>query len=179
MATTRDARRAQTAQRILAAAQDEFAAVGYEGATIRSIASRAGVDASLVMQHYGSKSALFAIAVRLPADDGPAASDHLLDVLGVRLGDIPVETRALVRSMLTVPEAEESMRAFLQERIENLAGALGGEQARLRATMAVSAILGLTVAQHFLRLPAFEAVPTAELVAAAERLLGEVTGGGE
>jgi AcrR family transcriptional regulator len=165
--TTRDAKRARTAQRILEAAREEFAEHGYEGATVRGIADRAGVHASLVMQHYGSKAALFAVAVRLPADDQRVATDHLLDVLDLRLGELPPETRALVRSMLTVPEAEESMREFLDERVENLASSFEGDDAELRALLAVSSILGLTIAQHFLKLSAFAAVPREALVEAA------------
>jgi hypothetical protein len=56
----------------------------------------------LVIQHYGSKNDLFAIATRL--DRGRTDDDvveHLFDVLDVRLNEAPPETRALVRSMLT------------------------------------------------------------------------------
>jgi AcrR family transcriptional regulator len=178
VATSRDARRAATAQRILDAAREEFALHGYDGATIRSIADRAGIHASLVMQHYGSKADLFAIAVELPRDDGAAAADHLLDVLGVRLAELPPETRALVRSMLTSPEAEAHMRAFLQERIENLAGSLGGDDAPLRATLLVSSILGLTVARHFLRLPAFDELPREAVMRAADDWITALTAEG-
>jgi AcrR family transcriptional regulator len=165
--TSLDAKRAATAQRILEAARQHFADHGYEGATIRGIAAGAGVDASLVMQHYGSKAALFAVAVQLPPDDEQVATEHLLDVLGVRLGELPPETRALVRSMLTVPEAADSMREFLDERVENLARSLDGDDARLRALITVSGILGLTIAQHFLKLSAFEGASRDELLVAA------------
>jgi AcrR family transcriptional regulator len=166
--TTRNARRAASARRILQAAQEEFALRGFDGATIRSIAARAGVHASLVLQHYGSKASLFAIAVQLPDDDRQAASQHILEVLDVRMDELPPETRALVRSMLTVPEAEASMREFLQERVQNLTGSFGGgEDAELRATLVVSSILGLTIARHFLRLPAFENLPRESLVNSA------------
>jgi len=171
VATTRDAKRAATAQRILEAAQLEFARHGYAGATIRAIAERAGVDPSLVMQHYASKAALFAIVAKLPDDDRHTASEHLIDVLGVRLTDLPPETRALVRSMLTNPEAEAHMREFLQERIDNLTGSLPGDDAELRATVAVSSILGLTIARHFLKLPAFASVSHEELLRTAESWL--------
>ena len=173
--TTRDARRAETGRRILAAAQEEFALHGFEGATIRSIAARAEVHPSLVLQHYTSKASLFAIAAKLPDNDGPAASEHVLDVLDVRLDDLPPETRALVRSMLTVPDAEASMREFLQERVENLQGALAGEDAELRATLVVSSILGLTIARHFLRLPAFDTVSREALVRAAHTWINTLT----
>ena len=55
--TSRAAKRAATAQRILDAARAEFGERGLEAATIRRIAQRANVDPSLVMQHYGSKAA--------------------------------------------------------------------------------------------------------------------------
>ena len=53
--------REATAARILAAARSLFAQRGYERTTIRAIATRARVDPSLVMQHYSSKDALFAL----------------------------------------------------------------------------------------------------------------------
>ena len=170
--TTRDARRAATAQRLLRAAQEEFALHGFDGATIRSIADRAGVHASLVLQHYGSKASLFAIAVQLPEDDAQAAAEHILAVLDVRMDELPPETAALVRSMLTVPEAAASMRQFLQERVENLTRSFGGgDDAELRATLVVCSILGLTVARHFLRLPAFDRIPREALVSTADTWL--------
>jgi AcrR family transcriptional regulator len=152
--TTRAARRAATAQRILDAAREEFGEHGLEGATVRAIARRAGVDPSLVLQHYGSKDDLFALACRLDDTSSPDdVTGHLFDVLDVRLGGLPPETRALVRSMLTAPEAAATMKAFLDERVENLTRG-GDADARLRAALTVSSILGLTIARHFLALEA-------------------------
>jgi AcrR family transcriptional regulator len=147
--------RAATAQRILDAARAEFGERGFEATTIRRIAQRANVDPSLVMQHYGSKAALFAMAIQLEDAAPDQIADHLHDVLDVRLGALPPETRALVRSMLTAPEAAASMSAFLNERIANLSRAMGGDDADLRAALIVSSILGLTIARHFLKLDAF------------------------
>jgi AcrR family transcriptional regulator len=175
--TTRDARRARTAQRILEAAREEFATRGFAGATIRSIADRAGVHASLVMQHYGSKAALFTSAVQLPDDDARATAEHLHDVLDARMGELSPETRALVRSMLTVPEAGASMKAHLDERVRNLSRSLEGEDTELRAALVVSGILGLTVARHFLELEAFEDVSREALVEAAGAWLEALSGG--
>ena len=164
--TSRDAKRARTAQRILDAARQEFASQGFDGATIRGIAGVAGVDASLVMQHYGSKAALFTAAVQLPSDDVESAAEHLLEVLGNRLRELPPETSALVRSMLTVPEAAETMRSYLDERVDNLARSLEGDDAHLRALITVSGILGLTISQHFLKLRAFDDASREELLRA-------------
>jgi len=156
---TRAAKRAATAQRILEAAQIEFGERGLEGTTVRAIARRARVDPSLVIQHYGSKNDLFAIAVRLhheSADD--VIVEHLLDVLDGRLNEPPPETRALMRSMLTAPEATRVVKEFLDDRVTNLAGAMDDGEAELRAALAVSSILGLTIARHFLKLDALIAI---------------------
>jgi AcrR family transcriptional regulator len=151
----RDAKRAATAQRIREAAQTEFGEHGFEGATIRAIAKRAGVDPSLVIQHYGSKRDLFATAVRLHGETtDDAVADHLFEVLEVRLRELPPETRALVRSMLTAPEATQAMKDFLDERVANLALTSDRAEPELRAALAVSSILGLVVARHFLKLDA-------------------------
>lgn len=152
--TPRSERRAATAARILDAARAEFAQSG-ERATVRGIARRAGVDPSLVLQHYGSKGRLFALAVE-PVDrvTGDHVAEHLRTVLDARLGELPDATRALVRSMLTSEQAAELMRSYLQERVDALAQASPGADAELRAAVVVSSILGLTIARHFLELPA-------------------------
>ena len=164
---SRAAKRAATAQRILDAARVEFGEHGFEAATIRRIAHRSNVDPSLVMQHYGSKAALFAVAVQLE-EAGPGEIEaHLHDVLDVRLGALPPETKALVRSMLTAPEATASMSAFLNERVANLSRAMGGDDADLRAALIVSSILGLTIARHFLKLDALAGASDADIARVA------------
>jgi AcrR family transcriptional regulator len=169
--TTRAARRAATQARILDAAREEFGDRGFDATTVRGVARRAGVDPSLVLQHYGSKSALFAASIQLPPGEPAEAADHLAEVLKVRAAELPPEMRALVRSMLTVPEASEAVRLHLDERIANLAAALGGPEAELRAAIAVSSILGLTVARHFLTLRAVSNASDDDFVRVASRTL--------
>ena len=55
-------RSAGTRRAILEAARTTFAARGYEQTTIRAVAARAGVDASMVMRYFGSKAGLFTTA---------------------------------------------------------------------------------------------------------------------
>ena len=164
---SRAARRAATAQRILDAARAEFGEHGLEGATIRAIARRANIDPSLVMQHYGSKAALFAVAIQLDEAGTGEIEAHLHDVLDVRLAALPPETTALVRSMLTAPEAAASMSEFLNERVANLSRAMGGDDADLRAALIVSSILGLTIARHFLKLDALTSASDADIARVA------------
>ena len=169
--TSRTARRAATQARILDAARQEFGNRGFEAATVRAIASRAGVDPSLVLQHYGSKASLFSAATQLPPDEPDEAADHLDDALRARAATLPPEMRALVRSMLTVPEASEAVRRHLDERIGNLAAGIGGPDAELRAAVTVSSILGLTVARHLLELRGVSSASDDDLVRVASRAL--------
>jgi AcrR family transcriptional regulator len=175
--TSRAARRVATQARILDAARQELGERGLEATTVRDIARRAGVDPSLVLQHYGSKSALFTAAIQLPAGEPDEAADHLAEVLKVRAAALPPEMRALIRSMLTVPEASEAVRRHLDERIGNLAAGIGGPDAELRAAIAVSSILGLTVARHFLQLRAVSSASDDDLVRVAGQALTAVLGG--
>jgi AcrR family transcriptional regulator len=48
-----------TKTRLLEAAGEEFSARGYEGATIRSIAQRAGANIAAVNYHFGDKESLY------------------------------------------------------------------------------------------------------------------------
>ena len=49
-----------------------------------------GDDASLVLQHFGSKANLFAAAVKLPGNSPDEAADHLLDALSQTAGGVEV-----------------------------------------------------------------------------------------
>ncbi|WP_035859005.1 TetR/AcrR family transcriptional regulator [Cryptosporangium arvum] len=53
----RDADRSR--ERLLAAAADEFAAAGYAGARVSSIASRAGLNPQLISYYFGGKAGLY------------------------------------------------------------------------------------------------------------------------
>lgn len=53
---------------ILDAARDLFGERGYDRATIRAIAERAGVDPALVHHYYGTKEELFVSAVEIPIE---------------------------------------------------------------------------------------------------------------
>ena len=61
---------------MLAAARTAFAERGYDAATIRGIATAAGVDPALVHHYFGNKDKLFLAAVEAPADP-----DELLPVV--------------------------------------------------------------------------------------------------
>ncbi len=77
------------------AARAVFIEQGYDGATVRAIAARAGVDAAMVNHWFGGKEGLFAEAVlKLPFNPKDVA-DRLLD------GDVDDLGRRIVRTFLT------------------------------------------------------------------------------
>jgi AcrR family transcriptional regulator len=60
---SRQARKAATSAAVLEAARDEFEARGYEEASIRAIAKRAGVSAGTVLHHFADKRELLHAAL--------------------------------------------------------------------------------------------------------------------
>ncbi|MDN5758550.1 MAG: TetR/AcrR family transcriptional regulator, partial [Tomitella sp.] len=57
-----------TRDAILRAARARFADVGFERASVRSIAKSAGVDSALVHHYFGTKKNLLAKAMAIPVD---------------------------------------------------------------------------------------------------------------
>jgi AcrR family transcriptional regulator len=77
---------ADTRGRILDAARAAFGERGFDGATVRDIAARAGVDAALVHHYFGSKQRLFLAAMDIPVDFATAVP-ALLEGPPDRLGE--------------------------------------------------------------------------------------------
>ena len=104
---------------ILEAARELFAEVGYDRATIRAIAARAGVDVALVWYYYGNKKGLFRGVMSMPVDPEEiftAALDGPREGVGERL----------VRAALAVwegPETSEAFRALLRAAVDADEGA--------------------------------------------------------
>ena len=142
---------AATAERILRAAQEVFHDKGYEGATTREIADRAGVNLALIKRYYGSKLGLFAKAV-LPFLTLEAFLDKPVDDLGERLADHYVRTEPMERfdpilvllKSVSSPDAGPLLvEAVERQAVTPLAEALGGEDAEARAILIATQIAGL------------------------------------
>ncbi|TDD09576.1 TetR/AcrR family transcriptional regulator [Nonomuraea diastatica] len=179
-------RRRRTEGRILGAARALFAEVGYERATIRAIARSAEVDPALVMQYFGSKQELFQQSVRVvtalepgTGADGGAEDDlveRLLGTLGVKLGEMPQGSLAMMRSMLTHPEAAASARQVLGAQIDRLTESIHGEDARLRAALIMTVMVGVTVGNQLLELDELRGVPPEEIARLLRPSLRALTG---
>jgi AcrR family transcriptional regulator len=168
-----------TREAILLAARRQFAEQGYAGATMRSIAAEAGVDASLVVHFFANKPSLLAAAVEWPFDPEEAIPALLADgrrnvgrnlvALVVRTWDEegtrhPVLT--LLRAAMTEPQAAEMMREFLSRKLFSpLLAELGSDHPELRTDLAVSQLVGLAVARYVLRLEPLASFEADALVA--------------
>ncbi len=82
-----------TKERILDAAEHLFADLGYAGASVRAITSKAGVDLGAVRYHYGSKEGLFSSVVERRVN--PLCGERLamLDAIETEYpnGSVPLE----------------------------------------------------------------------------------------
>lgn len=165
-------------ERILAAAIDEFGESGYDGATMRGIAARAGVDSALVHHYFGTKADLFGETVGAPLRPDlalPAILAGPRDEVGARIvryllesmDDPEVRRRgvALLRTAIGNKLTTPLLAGFLsRELISRLAHTAGGDDAELRATLAASQIAGMLIARYVLRLPALADASIDELV---------------
>ena len=155
-------RRQQTEERILCAARELFSRSGYDRTTIRAVAAEAKVDPALVMHYFGSKEDLFGAAIRVDMEDtvvGPEEelADRLLAKLGDKLEAEPDAQLALLRSMLTHPQAAEGVRGALARECGQVVGrAIGGEEGALRAGLLSATIVGVMVGRYLLKLDALK-----------------------
>jgi AcrR family transcriptional regulator len=158
----RDERRRRTEAQILDAARELFATEGYERATIRGVAAKAGVDPALVMQHFGSKEGLFAAATRWSSEHQTiltAPSDNLVsaaldDLLShFESADDREAAVALMRNCLTHPAALEIMRdQIMYERKCAVAARIEGPDAELRAGLFAAVMIGLGMSRYLIKL---------------------------
>lgn len=165
-------------ERILAAAIDEFGEAGYDGATMRGIAARAGVDPALVHHHFGTKADLFGETVGAPMRPDRVLPGILAgprDEVGERIVRYILESweepevrrrgvvllRTAIGNKLTTP----LLAGFLsRELLSRIARALDVPDAELRASLVASQVAGLLIARYVLRLPALAEASVDELV---------------
>jgi len=155
-ASSRAAQRRRTEARILDAAARLFVELGYERATIRGIAQQAGVDAGLVMHYFGSKQELFRrVTHASPAQvlSGPPeqVSEQILAMLADTLAHEPVQSLAVLRSMLTHPEAAQATQEGAARYRAQISRSIPAPDADARAALVSAIMLGVIVSRHLLK----------------------------
>ena len=164
-----------TRRAILGAARATFAARGYEQTTIRAVAARAGVDASMVMRYFRSKAGLFTAAVTVDLE-----VPDLRSVPASRRGELLVrhfisrwedplrddELIALLRTGVTSETVAGRLQDVLAQLITEPIAALGDEQAAERGTLIAAQMLGVALCRYILRVDPLASLPADDVVAA-------------
>jgi AcrR family transcriptional regulator len=171
---------ADTRGALLAAARAVFAERGFEGATVRLIAERAGVDPAMVNHWFGGKEALFTAALDLPIDPAVLIAQVVTgdpERLGERLvgrfltiwdhagGGRPLA--ALIRSIASHETAARLMRQFVTHVLQRrVVASVAPDQVDLRAALVASQIVGLGMVRYVLRLEPLASADHATVIAA-------------
>ncbi len=146
----------------MSAAREVFTEQGYDGATVRTIAKRAGVDAAMVNHWFGGKEGLFDHSVlqlpiapnillaRLldgdPADFGRHMARTFLTVWDERGGGL---FAALIRSVAGHERAAHALREFfLNQVFEQLTTQIATDNREFRATLVASQMIGMGMIRY-------------------------------
>jgi AcrR family transcriptional regulator len=182
--------RGKTRVAITEAARAIFTEEGYDAATIRGIARRAGVDPALVHHFFGTKRQLFFAAMQFPFDPESLIEMMLSgdrETIGERMARAffsiwessdAVPIIALVRSAASHEDAARMLREVVAaEIIGRIAEELGSPDARLRASLVGSQVVGLVMARYIIRIePLASAEPELLIPALAGTVQRYLTG---
>jgi AcrR family transcriptional regulator len=158
-------------------AQEEIFDRGYYGASVRSIAQRAGVDPSLVRHYFGSKDNLLLQAVRVREDPTELATRVLFGAPGgvgrrivafmLDFWEVAGAPKSLVRlsaSLNSDEIAELSRDAFIGPFFATIARQVSPDRAELRAALAASQMIALAFARYLVEEPSLAAASHQELI---------------
>lgn len=154
-----------TRSALLDAARVEFVERGYEGATVRIIAQRAGVDPAMVNHWFGGKDGLFVAAMEFPVNPAEILP-WLLQGDPDRLAERLVRTflsiwddndggalAALMRSVSSHEDAARMLREFVGRMIlRNVVRPVAPDHPELRAALCATQVAGLGMVRYVLRL---------------------------
>ncbi|QJT03270.1 TetR/AcrR family transcriptional regulator [Streptomyces asoensis] len=157
---------ADTRDRILTAAREEFSERGYDKTSVRGIAKAAGVDSALVHHYFGTKEQIFEAAIEVafaPALGAPeAVADGPLDQVGERLArfvfgvwENPTTRKpllAIVRSAVNNDTAAAVFRRLVVSQVlRRIAGRLDLPDAELRAELAAAQLVGCAMLRYVIK----------------------------
>lgn len=149
---------------LLEAAREVFSEQGFEGATVRTIAARAGVNASLVNHWFGGKQGLFAATIDdlfdvtnvvngVPTGDPVTLAQQLVRAFVTKWDAHGARFAAMVRSISSQKIAATMLSDFLTTRVfRRVARDIAPDQAEFRASLCATQIIGLGIMRYVLRL---------------------------
>lgn len=186
-----------TRDALLDAALELFAERGYEGASLRAITAKAGVDVAMVSHFFGDKQGLFAEAVlrrgresmALIADidpDQPPAARVLEAYFSMwESPDTALTVRALFRAALESEDNRQRLQELISSRLLEATAVMaercsragaGGAQLRpetvaLRTQLMAAHLLGIGIARYIMKLAPIADTPREVLIASLEPVM--------
>lgn len=168
-----------TREAILDAARTRFAEVGFDKASIRSIAGAAGVDPALVHHYFGTKQQLFSATLNLPIDSEmirapirAAELDRLGEtvvrtVVGAWDSSVGEHAVAAFRGILAGGDAALARSFLLEVALKDVREKVDSPPGTgtTRVVLAVSQMVGLLVARMILQVEPVASMPLDELAA--------------
>jgi AcrR family transcriptional regulator len=175
---------------LLDAARAVFAERGYDGATVRAIAERAGVDPAMVNHWFGGKEPLFVAALNLPIDPAaalnevlPGDPEHLAErILGrfLQLWDTTggAQLATLIQSIASHDVAASLLREFITRvLVVKVVATVAPDRPELRATLCGTQLFGLAFVRYVLKVePLASADHPTVIAAVAPNLQRYLTG---
>jgi AcrR family transcriptional regulator len=168
-----------TRAELLVAARAVFAERGYDGATVRAIAERAGVDPAMVNHWFGGKEPLFVAALNLPADPAsilagalPGDPEQLAERILGRLLQVWDETggaqlATLMQSIASHDAATSMMREFIvRVLVGKVLAAVAPDRPELRASLCGTQVFGLAFVRYVLKVEPLASADHATVIAA-------------
>ena len=173
---------AATRERLLACARTRFLQESYEAVGLREIARDAEVDVSLVGRYFGSKEQLFKAVLRKDGGDWKQLAATAVDLPSFLAGlaiskdasldEGHVERLLIMLRSASSPQASALVRAsFGEDVLTPLSAVLSGENAQMRAAMALSVLMGTTVMRTIMNLDVLHECDAAAFQLRLEKLL--------
>ena len=171
---------ADTRDRILTAAREEFAERGYDKTSVRGIAKAADVDSALVHHYFGTKEQIFEAAIEVafaPALNAPeAVADGPLEGVGERLTrfifgvwENPTTRKpllAIVRSAVNNETAAAVFRRLVATQLlRRIAAQLDLPDAELRAELAAAQLVGCAMLRYVIKVEPLASADLEQIVA--------------
>lgn len=183
---------ADTRDRILTVAREEFSERGYEKTSVRGIAKAAGVDSALVHHYFGTKEQVFEAAIEVafaPALNAPEAiAEGPMDGVGERLTRFVFgiwenpTTRtpllAIVRSAVNNEAAAAVFRRLIASQLlRRVAAQLDRPDAELRAELAAAQLVGCAMLRYVIKVEPLVSADVEQIIArVAPVVQGHLTG---
>jgi AcrR family transcriptional regulator len=163
---------AQSRERLLAAGSALFSERGFAATTTRDIAKRAGVDAALIVRHFGSKVGLYLESLRAGDNGAPSdllQTDRMLSLLGRvdAAGSGPIFQAALQAHPDQAVQAasHEALHQRIVTPLHDYFVSRGCERPQLRAELVAAAFAGIALGRVSGSFSELSRVPAADIVA--------------